>query len=918
MIDQFKLASGEKVSYHSLPRLAERGFPKVSRLPISIRLLLESLLRNADGSTITDDDVSALANWNPSNPADREIPFKVSRVLMQDFTGVPALLDLAAMRGALGRIGADPAALEPEIPVDLVIDHSVQVDAFKAPDALKVNIQKEFERNRERYEFLKWAQGAFRKVRVVPPGTGICHQVNLEYLATVVTRRGTPSGHIAYPDSLVGTDSHTTMVNGLGVLGWGVGGIEAEAALLGQPISFLTPKVVGMHLKGSLGEGVTATDAVLTITQLLREAGVVGMFVEFFGEGVKSLSVAERATISNMCPEYGATVALFPVDEEVLSYLELTGRSIAQVDLVKRYFMAQEMFGVPAEGEIEYSTIMEVDLSSVEPSVSGPSLPHERVGLGEVKGRFAEFLAKSGRSGQSADHSSSRLASSLNEGFGAVAQLGGSAPLSSVTSEDVKDGDVVIAAITSCTNTSNPEVMIAAGLLAKKAVERGLRVRDTVKTSMAPGSRVVTEYLTEAGLLPYLEKLGFNIVGYGCTTCIGNSGPLPPAVSSAIRERNLIVASVLSGNRNFEARVHSEVRANFLMSPPLVVAFSIAGTVLRDLKAEPVGEATDGTEVFLRDIWPSRQEVELAMRKMDAEMYRRKYAEVYTENEEWNRLVVPEGKAYGWNEGSTYIKRPPFFDSFRLGEVQEVQDIVGARALMILGDFVTTDHISPAGAILPDSPAGKYLIEQGVAPEDFNSYGARRGNHEVMIRGTFANPRVRNRIVPEVEGGFTKHFPDGQVMTVFEAAEKYRAEGVPLVVIAGKGFGSGSSRDWAAKGQKLLGVRAVIAESFERIHRSNLVGMGVLPLQFRQGEDAGTLGFTGAEVIHIQGIRGSLRPGGQVRMSFRRADGESGETTLRVRVDTPLETEYYRSEGILEYVLGRTARTALGPNSRLV
>jgi len=906
--DEFKLASGEKVSLFSIPKLAYHGFPRIGRLPISIRIILESLLRNFDGSAVTEEDVCSLAGWRPSSPLGREIPFRVSRVLMQDYTGVPALLDLAAMRDALARLGRDPDVLEPEIPVHLVIDHSVQVDAYGEPEALKVNIRKEFERNRERYQFLKWAQGAFRNLRIVPPGSGICHQVNLEHLATVVTLGHGPKGVIAFPDTLVGTDSHTTMVNGLGVLGWGVGGIEAEAALLGQPITILTPKVLGVHLTGSLREGVMATDAVLTITQMLRDRDVVGMFVEFFGEGVKALSVAERATISNMCPEYGATVALFPVDEEVLSYLALTGRSKAQVDLVRRYFEAQGMFGVPAKGDIDYSSVIELDLSTIEPSVSGPALPHERLSLSQVKNRFLEYLANSGRTSPPVGLNLAG-ASSVEDGFGTVAHT--ASPFS-IYPANLKDGDIVIAAITSCTNTSNPQVMIAAGLLAKKAVERGLKVGPNVKTSLAPGSRVVTEYLARSGLLPYLEELGFSVVGYGCTTCIGNSGPLPSPVSEAVREGKLVVVSVLSGNRNFEARIHPEVRANFLMSPPLVVAYALAGTVLRDLSKEPIGVGADGAPVFLKEIWPSRAEVERPMASIDAEMYRRKYAELYTENEEWNLLRAPGSKAYAWDEESTYIRRPPFFEDFKPDEKGEFRDILGARALLILGDFVTTDHISPAGGILPDSPAGQYLTGLGVEPADFNSYGARRGNHEVMIRGAFANPRIKNKILADREGGFTRHYPDGQVMTVYEAALRYMAEGVPLIVFAGKGFGSGSSRDWAAKGQKLLGVRVVVAESFERIHRSNLAGMGILPLEFRPGENADSLGLTGAEVFDIIGIGGGLRPGGQVRMRFRRPNGVVGEVMLTVRLDSPLEVEYYGAGGILHYALARKARGTAG------
>src|SRR5579875_3165630 len=909
LVDEFTLSSGRTVQFYSLPALqkslGERA--KISRLPISIRILLESLLRNKDGVSVTDSDVFALASWDASNPADREIPFKVSRVLMQDLTGVPALVDLAAMRDAVVSLKLDPKIIEPEVPVDLVIDHSIQVDAFRAPDAMRINAELEIKRNRERYEFLKWAQQAFNKLKLVPPDTGIVHQVNLEFLASVVMQKQSGDGVLVYPDTLVGTDSHTPMVNGLGVLGWGVGGIEAEAALLGQPVTFVTPKVVGVHLTGSLRDGVTATDAVLTLTQKLRSMGVVDMFVEFFGDGVKNLSVAERATISNMTPEFGATASLFPVDGETLRYLKLTGRSDTQIEMVKRYCEEQGIFGVPRDGDIDYSIRIDIDLSSIEASIAGPALPHDRVPLSEVKNHFIDTSLKSKVVGAATAPSLSR-ASLEYEG----------------KKYDLTDGDVVIAAITSCTNTSNPSVMVAAGLLAKNAVERGLNVRPVVKTSLAPGSMVVTEYLRAMKLLPYLEKLGFGVVGYGCMTCIGNSGPLPDPVARAIRERNLTVAAVLSGNRNFEARIHQDVRANFLMSPPLVVAYAIAGSMLKDLTSEPLGIDTNGKPVYLREIWPLNREVSDYTTMISTEMFRKRYAMIYHQNSEWDKIDAPSGVTYRWNENSTYIQRPPYFDDYinavknpniafarifasEAGSFarEKRRDILGAKALLILGDYVTTDHISPAGAFSAKSVAGRYLLSKGVKEEDFNTYGSRRGNHEVMIRGTFGNPRIKNLMVPGKEGSITKHYPGGELMSIYDAAQLYTSEGVPLVVVAGKGFGTGSSRDWAAKGQKLLGIRAVIAESFERIHRSNLVGMGILPLEFQEGQNAKTLNLSGSETFDIVGLDEGLKPGGRVKLVITRESGEMIETTLGVRLQAPVEVEYCLSGSILHYVLGK-------------
>lgn len=888
MSDEFELSSGKRIKFYSLAALQKKLGAKVqiSHLPLSIRILLESLLRNEDGLVITEQDIETLAAWNPTRPVDREIPFKVARVLMQDLTGVPALVDLTAMRDAAVTLKLDANAIQPEIPIDLVIDHSIQVDAYRRPDAIEINARMEVERNKERYEFLKWAQQAFDRLRLVPPDTGIVHQVNLEFLATVVTQKIDSKGTtIAFPDTLVGTDSHTPMVNGLGVLAWGVGGIEAQAALLGQPVTFATPEIVGVHLKGALADGITATDAVLTVAQKLREIGVVDKFVEFFGEGVAMLSIAARATISNMTPEFGATASLFPVDAETLRYLKLTGRSDIQIELVKKYLERQGMYGVPKPGDIDYSQIVEIDLAEIEPSVSGPSLPHDRVGLGDVPSHFV----------------------SVSPGLKEKEKLASAAVSFEGKDYSLSDGDIVIAAITSCTNTSNPQVMIGAGLVAKKAVERGLSVSQIVKTSMAPGSMVVTEYLRATGLLRYLDILGFSIVGYGCTTCIGNSGPLPDAVVKAIKEKDLTVAAVLSGNRNFEARIHQDVRANFLMSPPLVVGYALAGSVMKDLTREPLGQDSNGKPVFLKEIWPSDTEVSDLMATIGSDMFKKKYADVYNQNSEWDKLTSQTGLLFTWDPDSTYIQRPPYFEDYVRRHTpsagKAIADIVGARPLLILGDYVTTDHISPAGAISPKSVAAKYLISKGIREEDFNTYGARRGNHNVMIRGTFANPRIKNQMVKDVEGSFTKHYPGGEVMTIYDAAMQYQTEKVPLIVIAGKGFGTGSSRDWAAKGQKLLGVRAVVAEGFERIHRSNLVGMGVLPLQFPEGTGANKLGLDGSETCDLTGLNDGLKPGGNVKLVIKRSNGEEAYTVLKVRIDSAIEIEYYTSGSILDYVV---------------
>jgi aconitate hydratase len=885
----------ERYSIFRLPELAKR-FPAVRQLPYSIQILLEMLLRTEDGATVRAADIEAVAQWDPKAEPAREIAFTPSRVLMQDFTGVPAVVDLAAMRDAMKAMQGDPGKINPLQPAELVIDHSVQVDAFGSADAILRNTELEYARNRERYAFLRWGQKALANFQVVPPETGICHQVNLEYLAHVAFTAQRDGEKWVYPDTVVGTDSHTTMINGLGVLGWGVGGIEAEAAMLGQPMSMLLPQVVGFRLFGKLKEGSTATDLVLTVTEMLRKRGVVGKFVEFFGEGVAALPVADRATISNMAPEYGATCGLFPVDEETLTYLRLSGRPKAQVALVEAYFKEQGLFHAAATPAATYSDVLELDLTKVEACVAGPSRPQDRVPLGQASASFTAALPNLLSAAKP-----KKKALPLEVGGGAAAV----APPAATAKVD--HGSVVIAAITSCTNTSNPSVMLGAGVLAKKAVEHGLATRPAVKTSLAPGSKVVTEYLRQSGLQPYLDKLGFNVVGYGCTTCIGNSGPLAPEVSRQIEEGGLVVGSVLSGNRNFEGRVHPEVRANYLMSPPLVVAYALAGRIDLNLLTEPLGTDKTGKPVFLRDIWPTHEEIRATMRdSVSAEMFARQYASVYQGDARWQALPVPAGEQYAWDAKSTYVKRAPYFDDMPRTPAA-VKDPRGLRVLAVLGDSITTDHISPAGSIKADSPAGKYLIAHGVQPADFNSYGARRGNHEVMVRGTFANVRLKNKLVPGTEGGFTRHLPDGQPMTIFDASEKYRGEGVPLLVLAGKEYGSGSSRDWAAKGPMLLGVRVVIAESYERIHRSNLVGMGILPLQFLPGETAASLSLSGEEVYDVEGLAAgmanSFASGRQIAVKAKKPDGTAVTFKALVRIDTPRELQYYQHGGILQYVL---------------
>ncbi len=885
----FDTGSGQAVIFR-LSALARSGVGHVDRLPFSIRILLENALRNLDGRAVRAEDVENLANWDPANYKPVEVPFMPARVILQDFTGVPCVVDLAALRSAMLRMGGDPKRINPIIPVDLVIDHSVQVDVFAREDALLLNSQFEFERNRERYEFLHWGQKAFSNFRVVPPATGIVHQVNLEYLARVVQLYNAPSGEVvALPDTLVGTDSHTTMINGLGVLGWGVGGIEAEAAMLGQPIYMRMPEVIGFKLSGSLPEGATATDLVLVVTQMLRKKGVVDKFVEFYGPGLSSMSLPDRATIANMAPEYGATMGFFPVDEETLSYLARTGRDPQLIELVRRYCQEQGLFRTDATPDPLFTDTLELDLSTVEPSMAGPQRPQDRVLLRDMKQAFNQALrAPLGPAGYAlSEQQTSATAAYRDNGH----------------SYELKHGAVVIAAITSCTNTSNPSVMIGAGLLAKKAVERGLKRKPYVKTSLAPGSKVVTEYLNKAGLTPYLERLGFHTVGYGCTTCIGNSGPLPEDVVQTVKEADLIAAAVLSGNRNFSGRINPHVRANYLASPPLVVAYALAGTVDIDLTSEPLGYDQAGEPVFLRDIWPTQQEIiEAIQQNVTAEMFREQYGNVYDGNETWNAIPSPEGDIYEWDPNSTYIQEPPFFVNLS-ADPEPIRPIVGARVLGLFGDSVTTDHISPAGSIAKDSPAGQYLIAQGVEPKDFNSYGARRGNDRVMTRGTFANNRLRNLLVPGSEGGVTYYLPTGEVMSIYDAAMRYKGDGTPLIILAGSDYGMGSSRDWAAKGVFLLGVRAVIAASFERIHRSNLVMMGVLPLQFQDGQTWQSLGLTGREIYDIADLSDDLQPGKDIRVRVTGADGSERWFTARARVDTPIEVEYYRNGGILQTVL---------------
>jgi aconitate hydratase len=943
-LQTFDAGQGREGQFYSLPQLEKQDVGPISRLPISIRIVLESVLRNYDGKKIREQDVRNLANWGSSDERTQEIPFVVARVLLQDFTGVPLLVDLAAMRSAVARMGRETAIIEPLVPVDLVIDHSVQVDFSSTPQAFIQNTEMEFKRNNSRYQFLKWGTQAFDGFRVVPPEIGIVHQVNLEYLAKGVWEKD----GVYYPDTLVGTDSHTTMINGLGIVGWGVGGIEAEAGMLGQPVYILTPDVVGVHLKGSLREGVTATDLVLRVTEMLRQAKVVGKFVEFHGEGATSLALTDRATIANMAPEYGATMGYFPVDEETCKYLSATGRPEYQVQAVRNYFTEQGMFGIPKGGEISYSSLLELDLSEIVPSVAGPKRPQDRISLPDLKDRFNDLFQKPvsqngfgkheeelddrfrvrraltvlpdviAGGGEQAHETQPELAgpsvSPANTNTWSETEMMNNRPTPDRVEElpegtlagepsDLGHGDVVIAAITSCTNTSNPSVMLAAGLLAKKAVERGMSVPSTVKRSLAPGSRVVTEYLNNTGLQPYLDKLGFNLVGYGCTTCIGNSGPLDPRIEDVITKQDLVVASVLSGNRNFEARVHQSVKANFLMSPPLVVAFALAGRVNINMSKDAIGKGEDGGDVFLKDVWPTLDEVrDLLSAAMDPETYRRLYSDFAEQNPLWNEIPSSTGDVYEWDTHSTYIQEPPYFEKFSM-EAGKFCNIKNARPLAIFGDSVTTDHISPAGSIKPTSPAGLYLQEKGVAVEDFNSYGARRGNHQVMVRGTFANVRIKNQMVPGVEGGVTVYQPHSEVMSIYDASIKYQAAAIPLVVIAGQEYGTGSSRDWAAKGTRLLGVHAVIAQSFERIHRSNLVGMGVLPCQFPDGVNAESLKLDGTEIFDILGLEEGVKPRQKVMLQIRRLNGESEEVPLTLRIDTPIEIDYYQHGGILPYVL---------------
>jgi aconitate hydratase len=948
-LQKFDAGNGREAQFHSLPELEKQGLGAISRLPVSIRIVLESVLRNCDGKKVRRKDVETLANWNAKKPANEEIPFVVARIVLQDFTGVPLVVDLAAMRSAVKRVGGDPKIIEPLVPVDLVVDHSVQVDFAGSAVALQLNMDMEFKRNRERYQFLKWGQQAFKTFGLVPPGIGIVHQVNLEYLAKGVLERD----GVFFPDTLVGTDSHTTMINGLGVVGWGVGGIEAEAGMLGQPVYFLTPEVVGVHMSGELREGVTATDLALHITQMLRAHKVVGKFVEFYGEGAESLPVADRATIGNMSPEYGATMGFFPVDRESVVYMRGTGRSEEQCAAFENYFRAQNMFGMPRQGQIDYSVDLELDLGDVQPSVAGPKRPQDRINLPELGDAFRSVFAKSvkdGGYGKSEDLLGKRfpldlnghakptdgelepasVASPTDTGKGMAAGEGEkigqtvghsemitnrptATPADMLAQTHAKEfkeghaeighGSVLIAAITSCTNTSNPSVMLASGLLAKKAVERGLRVAPAVKTSLAPGSRVVTDYLNKTGLQKYLDQLGFQTVGYGCTTCIGNSGPLDPKIEKAINDNDLIAASVLSGNRNFEARVHQNIKANFLMSPPLVVAFALAGRVDLDLSKDSLGKDKDGQDVYLRDLWPTLQEIRDTLRTaLTPEVFRRLYRDFAAQNPKWNEIPSSVGEIYEWDEKSDYIHEPPFFENFGM-EPGRIEDIRDARPLGIFGDSVTTDHISPAGAIKPTSPAGQYLRSRGIEPADFNSYGSRRGNDLVMTRGTFANVRIKNLMVPGVEGGVTVHQPGGEQMSIYDASMKYQHAGVPLVILAGHEYGTGSSRDWAAKGTRLLGVKADVAASFERIHRSNLVGMGVLPLQFEDGTNAQSLGLDGTETYSITGLSDEIQPGAMVTLEITRKDGAKQSVPVKLRIDTPIEIDYYRHGGILPFVL---------------
>ena len=921
-LQKFDLGNGKQGNFYSLPALEKAGVGAISKLPVSIRLVLESVLRNCDGKKVSEANIKELANWKPTETRTAEIPFVVARIVLQDFTGVPLLVDLAAMRSAVAKLGKNPKIIEPLVPVDLVVDHSVQVDFAGAADSMQRNLDLEFTRNRERYQFLKWGMQAFDTFKVVPPGIGIVHQVNLEYLAKGVLN----ADGIFYPDTLVGTDSHTTMINGIGIVGWGVGGIEAEAGMLGQPVYFLTPDVVGVHLTGALREGVTATDLALTVTQMLRKAKVVGKFVEFFGPGATALPVVDRATIANMAPEYGATMGFFPIDAECVNYLRATGRSDEAVKTYENYYKAQGLWGIPKKGDIQYSQELELDLNSVVPSVAGPKRPQDKIELPNMKRDFISAFSKpvtesgfgmkveelsrtvhvsasgeihSGGGDQENGNVHRSEREMLNE-HPTPDSIHGNAPQ---LKGDVRNGSVLIAAITSCTNTSNPSVMLAAGLLAKKAVERGLTVNSTVKSSLAPGSRVVTDYLNKTGLAPYLDKLGFQTVGYGCTTCIGNSGPLHPAIEDAIVKNNLVAASVLSGNRNFEARVHQNIKANFLMSPPLVVAFALAGRVDIDMNHDPIGKDKSGADVFLKDLWPTLREVrDLMQAALQPEVFRKLYKDFAGQNPKWNEIPSSTGNVYEWDRKSTYIQEPPFFTSFSL-QPGSIAEIKNARALAIFGDSVTTDHISPAGSIKKTSPAGKYLIENGVTAEDFNSYGSRRGNDRVMTRGTFANVRIKNLMVPGVEGGVTKFQPDGEQLSIYDAAIKYQAAKIPLVILAGQEYGTGSSRDWAAKGTNLLGVKAVVAQSFERIHRSNLVGMGVLPLQFKEGTTAQTLKLDGTETYDIVGLDANIKPQQDLTLKITRKDGKIENVSVRCRIDTPIEIDYYQHGGILPFVL---------------
>ncbi|CAB3755108.1 aconitate hydratase AcnA [Paraburkholderia humisilvae] len=891
-LKEFDSGSG-KGKYYSLPQLGKSLNIKIERLPVSIRIVLESVLRNYDGKKIADEHIEQLVNWKPNAARVDEIPFVVSRVVLQDFTGVPLLADIAAMRGVAKRAGKNPKSIEPLVPVDLVVDHSVQIDHFREKGALDLNMKLEFQRNNERYQFMKWGMQAFDTFKVVPPGVGIVHQVNLEYLARGVHKKTDNGDTVYYPDSLVGTDSHTTMINGIGVVGWGVGGIEAEAGMLGQPVYFLTPDVVGVHLTGKLREGVTATDLVLTITELLRKEKVVGKFVEFFGDGTRSLSVPDRATIGNMAPEYGATMGFFPVDEKTISFFKGTGRTDAEIAAFENYFKAQELFGVPGEGEIDFTKIVKLDLGSVAPSLAGPKRPQDRIEIGNVKSTFKDLFSK-----PVGENGFAKKAADLD------------AQYTTSNGVNVKNGDILIAAITSCTNTSNPSVLLAAGLLAKKAVEAGLTVAPHIKTSLAPGSRIVTEYLTKTGLLPYLDKLGFTLAAYGCTTCIGNAGDLTPELNEAITKNDIVAAAVLSGNRNFEARIHPNLRANFLASPPLVVAYAIAGNITRDLMTEPVGKGSGGKDIYLGDIWPSSEEVNALLKyALDADAFRTNYAQLTKKGDLWSKIEGAEGQVYNWPK-STYIAEPPFFgDDFSMQPSSSIAAVKGGRALGIFGDSVTTDHISPAGSIKEDSPAGKWLKANGVQKADFNSYGSRRGNHDVMMRGTFANVRIKNLMIPakadgtRVEGGLTIHQPTGEQMFIYDAAMKYIGEDTPTFVFAGEEYGTGSSRDWAAKGTQLLGVKVVVARSFERIHRSNLVGMGVLPLQFKGSDSIQSLGITGDETYDVEGLTDDFKPQQEVTLVIHRKDGETKRVPVLLRIDTPIEVDYYKHGGILPFVL---------------